>query len=88
MNLRLHLCGNDTQIRSEERRGRKSRQSYQYIDVDVYKRQIPEKSFLGQALVWPEREVDGVLKPEYNTGDGAFELAAPIYARVKGQRCV
>ena len=47
--------------------------------------EIPEKSFLGQALVWPEREVDGVLKPEYNTGDGAFELAAPIYARVKGQ---
>ena len=43
--------------------------------------EIPEKSFLGQALVWPEREVDGVLKPEYNTGDGAFELAAPIYAR-------
>lgn len=26
-----------------------------------------------------------MLKPEYNTGDGAFELAAPIYARVKGQ---
>ena len=47
--------------------------------------EIPEKSFLGQALVWPEREVDGVLKPAYNTGDGAFELAAPIYARVKGQ---
>ena len=47
--------------------------------------EIPEKLFLGQALVWPEREVDGVLKPEYNTGDGAFELAAPIYARVKGQ---
>ena len=47
--------------------------------------EIPEKSFLGQALVWPEREVDDVLKPEYNTGDGAFELAAPIYARVKGQ---
>ncbi len=47
--------------------------------------EIPEKSFLGLALVWPEREVDGVLKPEYNTGDGAFERAAPIYARVKGQ---
>ena len=47
--------------------------------------EIPEKSFLGQALVWPEREVDSVLKPEYNTGAGAFELAAPIYARVKGQ---
>ena len=26
-----------------------------------------------------------MLNPEDNPGDGAFELAAPIYARVKGQ---
>ena len=45
--------------------------------------EIPEKSFVGQALVWPEREVDSVLMPEYRGGPGAYELAAPIYARVK-----
>jgi asparagine synthase (glutamine-hydrolysing) len=44
--------------------------------------EMPEHYFLGQALVWPEREVDSVLKPEYQNADGAFELAAPIYARV------
>lgn len=44
--------------------------------------EMPEHYFIGQALVWPEREVDDVLAPEYRCGDGAFELAAPIYARV------
>ena len=47
--------------------------------------EIPEQSFVGQALVWPEREVDSVLKPAYRGGTGAFELAAPIYQRVAGQ---
>lgn len=44
--------------------------------------EMAEHYFIGQALVWPEDEVDTVLKSEYNCGDGAFELAAPIYARV------
>ncbi|XCB29040.1 asparagine synthase (glutamine-hydrolyzing) [Arcanobacterium hippocoleae] len=45
--------------------------------------EIPEKSFVGQALVWPEHETDDLLKPDYQNGAGAFELAAPVYARVK-----
>ena len=45
--------------------------------------EMPEHYFVGQALVWPEREVNDVLKPEYQHGPGAFELAAPIYDRVK-----
>jgi len=44
--------------------------------------EMAEEYFVGQALVWPEREVSSVLRPEYDKGEGAFELAAPIYARV------
>ena len=44
--------------------------------------EMAEEYFVGQALVWPEREVPSVLRPEYDQGDGAFEMAAPIYARV------
>ena len=44
--------------------------------------EMAEEYFVGQALIWPEREVDAVLRPEYDQGDGAFELAAPIYAQV------
>ena len=47
--------------------------------------EMPEHYFVGQALVWPEREVNDVLKPEYQKGPGAFDLAAPIYDRVKNE---
>lgn len=46
--------------------------------------EMPERTFVGQALVWPEREVDGVLAPAFRGCDGAFELAAPVYERVRG----
>ena len=45
--------------------------------------EMPEHYFVGQALVWPEREVNSVLQPEYRDAEGAFELAAPIYSRVE-----
>ena len=45
----------------------------------------PEDSFFGQALVFPEDEASAVLQPAYDNGPLAHELAAPFYARVKGQ---
>ena len=39
----------------------------------------------GQALVFPEDEASAVLQPAYDNGPLAHELAAPFYARVKGQ---
>ncbi len=48
--------------------------------------EMPEHYFVGQALVWPEREVDEVLQPAYQKGPGAFDLAAPIYKRVADEK--
>ena len=45
----------------------------------------PEDYFFGQALVFPEDEASAVLQPAYENGPLAHELAAPFYARVKGQ---
>lgn len=45
--------------------------------------EMPERYFVGQALVWPEREADSVLAPAFRGCDGAFELAAPVYERVR-----
>ena len=45
----------------------------------------PEDYFFGQALVFPEDEASAVLQPAYDNGPLAHELAAPFYARVKGQ---
>lgn len=45
----------------------------------------PEDCFFGQALVFPEDEASAVLQPAYDNGPLAHELAAPFYARVKGQ---
>ena len=45
----------------------------------------PEDYFFGQALVFPEDEASAVLQPAYKNGPLAHELAAPFYARVKGQ---
>ena len=45
----------------------------------------PEDYLFGQALVFPEDEASAVLQPAYDNGPLAHELAAPFYARVKGQ---
>lgn len=45
----------------------------------------PEDYFIGQAMVWPEKEALAVLKPDYRTGPSVKEVTAPIYARVKGK---
>lgn len=43
----------------------------------------PEDYFVGQAMVFPEDEAKRLLRPAYQNGPKAHELAAPIYARVK-----
>ena len=43
----------------------------------------PEDSFLGQALVFPEKEAEAVLKPAYRNGPSPHTLAGEVYARVK-----
>lgn len=45
----------------------------------------PEDYFIGQALVWHDKEALRVLKPDYRVGPSALEVTAPIYARVKGK---
>ena len=45
----------------------------------------PEDSFLGQALVFPEKEAAALVKPAYRGGEKPHSLAAKFYARVKGQ---
>ena len=45
----------------------------------------PEDSFLGQALVFPEKEAAALVKPAYRGGEKPHNLAAKFYARVKGQ---
>lgn len=44
----------------------------------------PERWYVGQADVYEPREVDEILRPEYDAGPNAFELCAPVYARVPG----
>ncbi|NCC06688.1 MAG: asparagine synthase (glutamine-hydrolyzing) [Clostridia bacterium] len=43
----------------------------------------PEKSFLGQALVFREEEAEEILQPLCKNGEKPYDIAAPIYARVK-----
>ena len=43
----------------------------------------PEDYFIGQALVWGEKEAYDILKPKYKVGPAAREVTAPIYDRVK-----
>ena len=45
----------------------------------------PEDYFIGQALVWSEKDAFSVLKPEYRVGPAVKEVTAPIYERVKGK---
>lgn len=44
---------------------------------------IPEKYFIGQALVFPEQEALDILKPAYQKGYSVADLTTPIYDRVK-----
>lgn len=43
----------------------------------------PEDWFIGQALVFDEKEAYDILNPKYRVGPTAREVAAPIYDRVK-----
>ena len=43
----------------------------------------PEHSFLGQALVFREEEAEDILQPLCKNGVKPYDIAAPIYARVK-----
>ncbi len=45
----------------------------------------PEDYFIGQAMVWDEKDAVRVLNPEYRVGPSTKEVTAPIYARVKGK---
>ena len=44
---------------------------------------IPEKYFIGQALVFPEAEAMDILRPEYRKGWSVSDLTMPVYDRVK-----
>ena len=45
----------------------------------------PEDYFIGQAMVWDEKDALSVLRPDYRVGPSVREVTAPIYARVKGK---
>lgn len=45
----------------------------------------PEDYFMGQALVFPEKEAEAVLKPAYRVGPAPHTLTDQVYARVKDQ---
>lgn len=45
----------------------------------------PEDYFIGQALIFPEKEALSILRPEYRDAPSVRDITAPIYARVKGK---
>ncbi len=45
----------------------------------------PEDYFIGQAMVWDEKDALRVLRPDFRVGPSVKEVTAPIYARVKGK---
>lgn len=45
----------------------------------------PEDYFIGQALVFPEKEALSVLNDKYRDAPSVKEITAPIYERVKGK---
>ena len=45
----------------------------------------PEDYFVGQALVFPEKEAKSVLRDEYKNGERVRSITGRIYARVKGR---
>ena len=44
----------------------------------------PEDYFIGQALVFPEKEAVQMLRPKYRSGMTPRDITAPIYERAKG----
>ncbi len=44
--------------------------------------EMPEYYFVGQALIFPDREIDEVLQPDYRKGPRAIDLARKVYAEV------
>lgn len=44
--------------------------------------EMPEYYFVGQALIFPDREIDEVLQPSYRGGRAAIDLARDVYAEV------
>ena len=45
---------------------------------------VPEDYFIGQALVFPEKEALDILKDKYKNGPSVKDLTAHIYERAKG----
>ena len=45
----------------------------------------PEDYFIGQAMVWDEKDAMRVLTPKYRVGPSVKEVTAPIYARARGK---
>ena len=43
----------------------------------------PEDYFIGQAMVWGEKEAEAILRGGYKKGPTPHEITAPIYDRVK-----
>jgi len=43
----------------------------------------PEDYFIGQAMVWGEKDAEAVLRGQYKSGPTPREITAPIYDRVK-----
>ena len=46
--------------------------------------EVPERWYVGQASVYSPAEADDILRDAYDQGPDAFELCAPVYARVPG----
>ncbi len=45
---------------------------------------VPEDYFIGQALVFPEKEALGALRPKYRCGPSVRDVTDPVYERAKG----
>ncbi|MBQ7940359.1 MAG: asparagine synthase (glutamine-hydrolyzing) [Clostridia bacterium] len=44
----------------------------------------PEDYFIGQAMVWGEKDALAILKPKYKAGPSVRDITAPIYERAQG----
>ena len=44
---------------------------------------VPEDYFIGQALVFPEKEAYGILREKYKHGPSVHDITKPIYDRVR-----
>ncbi len=45
---------------------------------------VPEDYFIGQALVYPEKDALAILTDKYKKGPSVRDITDPVYARVKG----